>query len=92
MFTYNSLPTSSSPTLFLIIMAVMLALTLWLRGDLWKYLTLVALQLILAIMLALVFPILEMLLEAILNEKLKKVGEKVRAQNARMEAYYNSKQ
>lgn len=92
MFTYNSLPPQNSPAIFLIIAAVMSALTLWLRGDLWKYLTLLALQVILAIILALIFPIMEMLLEAILNEKLRKVGEKVRAQNARMEAYYKAKQ
>lgn len=92
MFTFNSLPSQDSSAMFLMIAAVMSALTLWLRGDLWKYLTLVALQVILAVVLALIFPIMEMLLEAILNEKLRKVGEKVRAQNARMEAYYNAKQ
>ncbi len=92
MFTYNSLPPQKTPTAFVAILVGMLILTLWLRGDLWKYLTLVALEVILAILLALIFPIMEMLLEAILNEKLKKVGEKVRAQNVRMEAYYKAKQ
>lgn len=90
MFTYNSLPPQESPTMFIIIGVIMSILTLWLRGDLWKYLTLTALEVILAIMIALLFPIMEMLLEAILNEKLRKVGEKVRAQNARMEAYYKN--
>lgn len=90
MFTYNSLPPQESPTMFIIIGVIMSILTLWLRGDLWKYLTLTALEVILAIMIALLFPVMEMLLEAILNEKLRKVGEKVRAQNARMEAYYKN--
>lgn len=90
MFTYNSLPPQESPTMFIIIGVIMSILTLWLRGDLWKYLILTALEVILAIMIALLFPVMEMLLEAILNEKLRKVGEKVRAQNARMEAYYKN--
>lgn len=92
MFTFNSLPSNDSPSLFVMIAAIMSALTFWLGGDLKKYLTLIAFQVVLAILLALLFPIMEMLLEAILNEKLRKVGEKVRAQNARMQAYYNHQQ
>lgn len=91
-FTHNSLPPQSTPMFFIIILVVAFILTLWLRGDLWKYLTLIILQICVAIVLALLFPIMEMLLEAILNEKLRKVGDKVRAHTKRMEAYYKAKQ
>lgn len=91
MFTHNSLPPQNSAIFLIIIAALAYVLTLWTRGDMWKYLTLVALQIVLAIILALLFPIMEMLLEAILNEKLRKVGDKVRANAERMEAYYTRK-
>jgi hypothetical protein len=91
-FTHNSLPPQSTRLFFIIILAVAFILTLWLRGDLWKYLTLIILQICVAIVLALLFPIMEMLLEAILNEKLRKVGDKVRVHTKRMEAYYKAKQ
>jgi hypothetical protein len=92
MFTHNSLPPQSTPIFFIIIAFVAFLLTLWLRGDMWKYLTLIILQICLAIVLALIFPIMEMLLENILNEKLRKVGDKVRAHTKRMEVYYKAKQ
>jgi uncharacterized membrane protein YvlD (DUF360 family) len=92
MFTYSTLPPQETPTMFAVIAVCMFILTLWTRGNVWKYTTLTALQVILALVLALVFPILEMFIEAILNEKLKKVGDKIRAQHVRMEAYYAAKQ
>lgn len=67
---------------------VALFLTLWLRGNAWKYATLVGLELFVAVVAALAFPIMEMILEQILNEKMRKVGEKVRAHSERLESYY----
>jgi hypothetical protein len=46
---------------------------------------------LLALFVVLAFPIFEFILESILNEKLKKVGEKVRAHHALLEKHYESK-
>ena len=92
MFSNNSLPPQSTPYLFLGIAAASFALSLWLRGDPWKYVTLVAVELFLAIVVALLFPIMEMILEEILKEKLRKVGDKIRHHAKLMEVYYESKQ
>jgi hypothetical protein len=60
----------------------------WFRGTLWNYIILLGLELFVALFIAVSFPIFEMILEAIVNDKLKKVGDKVRAQHAYMERYY----
>ena len=65
-------------------------LTLWLRGNPWKYATVVALEVLLAVVAALAFPVMEMILEQILNDKLRRVGDKVRAHSERLEAYYQA--
>lgn len=87
MFTYNSVP-QKSRYIALGVAVVALFLTLWLRGNAWKYATLVGLELFVAVVAALAFPIMEMILEQILNEKMRKVGEKVRAHSERLESYY----
>jgi hypothetical protein len=92
MFLFNSLapPTSSSNMLALgggIAIIGMLA-AWWFRGKLWNYIILLGLELFVALFIAVSFPIFEMILEAIVNDKLKKVGDKVRAQHAYMERYY----
>lgn len=89
MFTYNSVP-HKSPHVALGVAVVAFLLTLWLRGNPWKYATVVALEAFVAILAALAFPILEMILEQILNDKMRKVGEKIRAHSERLEAYYNN--
>ena len=61
---------------------------LWFRGKFWNYLIVMGLELFLAIFIAVSFPVFEMILEAILNDKLKKVGDKIRAQHKAMELYY----
>lgn len=88
MFVYNSIPEKSS-ILSSIVAFMATLLTLWLRGNVWKYLTLVGLEAFVAIVAALAFPIMEMILEQILNEKMRKVGEKVRAHSQRLDLYYN---
>ena len=45
----------------------------------------------LALFVAMVFPVMELVLEAVLNEKLRKVGDKVRAHHQVLERYYESK-
>mmetsp|Transcript_13758 Transcript_13758/g.17953 ORF Transcript_13758/g.17953 Transcript_13758/m.17953 type:complete len:360 (+) Transcript_13758:146-1225(+) len=93
LFTYNSV--SSIPWNAITFGVLGLAgslLALWFRGSFFNYLAIVVLEVILAVLVALAFPIMELLLEAILNEKLKKVGEKVRDHHRQMEEYYKTKQ
>lgn len=90
MFTYNSLQHHNSPYLAMGVAFVAFLLTLWLRGNPWKYATVVALEALLALLAALAFPIMEMILEQILHDKLRRVGDKVRAHAERLEAYYHA--
>lgn len=61
---------------------------LWIRGKTWRYASLLGLEMGLALMAVMIFPIMEMILEEILNEKLKKVGDKVRLYAKVMEERY----
>jgi hypothetical protein len=95
MFTYNSIPNipASIPT---VVWAGSLAfgsslLALWFRGKFWNYFWTILFIVFLGVFVALAFPVMELLLEAILNEKLTRVGEKIRAQHRHMEAYYAEK-
>lgn len=90
MFTYNSLQQYNSPYLAVGVALVAFLLTLWLRGNPWKYATAVALEALLALLAAMAFPIMEMILEQILHDKLRRVGDKVRAHAERLEAYYHA--
>ena len=96
MFTLNSLggmSTTMHKTLTLYIAVALFSgvAALWFRGKFWNDFTVIALELFVAVFIALAFPIMEMVLEAILNDKLKKVGDKVRAHHEHMERYYQSK-
>ena len=93
MFTINSVGANIPKTLPLFVGTGFCSLlaALWFRGRFWNYVTVLALELFLAIFIAMAFPIMEMVLEAILNDKLKKVGDKVRAHHRQMEEYYASK-
>ena len=57
---------------------------LWLRGHFWRYATLLGFQGVIALLVVLAFPIMEMILEQIVEEKMRKVGEKIRAHDARL--------
>eukprot|EP00978_Attheya_sp_CCMP212_P013739 scaffold34590_cov37-Attheya_sp.AAC.2 len=59
--------------------------TLLLRGRFWRYTCLICGQAALALLCVLVFPVLEMILEEIMREKLHKIGDKIRAHSKRME-------
>lgn len=89
MFVYNSIPEKNTAMATIVAFASTLS-TLWLRGNLFKYATLVGLEVFVAIIAALAFPIMEMILEQILKEKMRKIGEKVRAHSQRLEAYHSS--
>ena len=91
MFTWNSLgPVAKTTPLYVGIGLFSFVSALWFRGKFWNYVIAIGLELFLALFIALAFPIMEMVLEAILNDKLKKVGDKVRAHHAHLERYYNA--
>eukprot|EP00529_Nitzschia_sp_RCC80_P021966 CAMPEP_0113444028 /NCGR_PEP_ID=MMETSP0014_2-20120614/2456_1 /TAXON_ID=2857 /ORGANISM="Nitzschia sp." /LENGTH=383 /DNA_ID=CAMNT_0000335029 /DNA_START=42 /DNA_END=1193 /DNA_ORIENTATION=- /assembly_acc=CAM_ASM_000159 len=95
-FIYNSIPMDQfSPTLQRPIVAASVVVgvlaALWFRGSFWNYAFVILLEGLLALFIAVAFPIFEMLLEAVVNEKLKKVGEKVRHHHSLMEKYYSAK-
>lgn len=91
MFTYNSVSIPKSPIVLAGVTVVAGILALMLRGHVWNYVIVVGLEFGLALFVALAFPVMEMILEAVLNEKLKAVGDKVRAHHTHMEAYYQNK-
>jgi len=92
MFTYNSLTEKPSNPLYvgaLVLFGIFAAL--WFRGKVWNYVIVIGLEMLLAVFIAISFPVFEMLLEAILNDKLKKIGDKIRTQHKCMERYYQSR-
>lgn len=93
MFTLNSLTatTERSTPIYIATVVFSSLAALWFRGNFWNYLIVLGLEFFLAVFIALAFPIMEMVLEAVLNDKLKKVGDKVRAHHAHLERYYQSK-
>jgi multisubunit Na+/H+ antiporter MnhG subunit len=92
MFTLNSMGgVTKSSSLYLGIGVFSTVSALWFRGKFWNYAIVVGLEVFLAIFIAMAFPIMEMVLEAVLNDKLKKVGDKVRAHHHHLERYYQSK-
>jgi len=82
-FITNSLEQTPRPVLFICII-VSLLLSLWLRGRFWRYATLLGFEGIIALLVVLAFPIMEMILESIVEEKMRKVGEKIRMHDLRM--------
>lgn len=59
-------------------------LSLWLRGRFWRYATLLGFEGVVALLVVMAFPVMEMILESIVDEKMRKVGEKIRAHDRRM--------
>ncbi len=72
--------------------ALSLLLSLWLRGKFWRYNTLLGLEAFVAMLIVVAFPIMEMILESIVEEKMKKVGEKIRAHDKRMKELLRKEQ
>eukprot|EP00574_Skeletonema_japonicum_P009367 CAMPEP_0201724772 /NCGR_PEP_ID=MMETSP0593-20130828/8403_1 /ASSEMBLY_ACC=CAM_ASM_000672 /TAXON_ID=267983 /ORGANISM="Skeletonema japonicum, Strain CCMP2506" /LENGTH=428 /DNA_ID=CAMNT_0048216073 /DNA_START=74 /DNA_END=1360 /DNA_ORIENTATION=- len=73
-----------SPGLLALFTTISGIFSLWLRGKFWRYATLLGFQGVIALLVVLAFPIMEMILEQIVEEKMKKVGEKIRAHDARL--------
>ena len=90
-FTFNSMevkPSLSNPIYMGALMVFGILAALWFRGKFWNYAIIIGLEIFVAVFVAVSFPIFEMILEAVLNDKLKKVGDKIRAQHKCMERYY----
>lgn len=97
MFAINSLTGKENSTLkastpvaigFYILSMI---ICLWLRGKTWRYVSVLVIEMGLALLAVLVFPIMEMILEEIMNEKLRKVGDKVRQYAKTTEEVYKMK-
>jgi hypothetical protein len=93
MFLYNSFSyLLMANVLVWIGMSVLsLLLALWFRGNVWNYAIVLCVIGIVAILVALAFPIMELIIESILNEKLKKVGDKVRHHHQVLQAHYETR-
>lgn len=91
MFTYNSSSLPKNALIYAGMAVLSMLAALWFRGYFWNYVTVVVLEAVLALLAALAFPVMELVLDAILNEKLKKVGAKVRHHHAMLEKYYQTK-
>jgi hypothetical protein len=63
-------------------------MALWFRGNVWNYCIVLVIIAIVALLVAMAFPIMELIVEAILNEKLRKVGDKVRHHHQLIHAHY----
>mmetsp|Transcript_13662 Transcript_13662/g.26097 ORF Transcript_13662/g.26097 Transcript_13662/m.26097 type:complete len:437 (+) Transcript_13662:150-1460(+) len=85
MISFISNSFENQPTALLAVFsAISFVLSLWLRGRFWRYATILGFEGIIAILVVMAFPIMEMILESIVDEKMRKVGEKIRAHDIRM--------
>ena len=66
-------------------------IALYIRGKGWRYLGCLSIELGCALIAVIVFPMMEMVMETLMDEKLKKVGERVRLYSKVMEESYNAK-
>ena len=91
-FLNSMLPTQTgSPG---IMMACLIASTLmawFLKGKFWRYAIILSIEAGLALIAVLAFPIMEMIFEEIMNEKLRKIGDKIRVQFKRMQELQSQK-
>lgn len=87
-FLSNSFPQQNNKvasSVGFLLLSVLISLIL--RGKFWRYALLVGLEAAAAFSAMLIFPVMEMILEEVVNEKMRKVGEKVRAHAKRAETY-----
>lgn len=74
LFTLNSIEAIPRNTVAIGMLSVFAGLVaLWFRGRFWNYAIVIAFEVFMALLVALAFPVMEIILEAVLNEKLKKV-------------------
>lgn len=92
MILYNSLDflPLRNPPILAAIFAFAAVAALWFRGNLWNYLITIGFTVLLAVLIAVAFPMIELLFDAILQEKLRKAGERVRQQHKILKTYYEN--
>ena len=70
-------------------------LSLWLRGRLWRYATLLGIELVIAFLLEFALPLMECIseiaLENIVIQRMKKVGEKIRMHDEKIKLNFKRK-
>jgi len=91
MFLMNSFDSKQPRAVIVAFVIVSLLFTLWLRGRFWRYATILFFEAVIAALCVLVFPIMEMILESIVEDKMRKVGEKIRAHDQRMKELLRKK-
>jgi len=85
-FTYNAIPIDYRTSRVLFMLFIFLSfISLFTKGNPYHYVKLILFQLILALIIMIFFPILELVVEEIVKEKMGKVGEKLRDHLSRME-------
>lgn len=60
-------------------------IALYIRGKGWRYITFLSIELVCALVAVLVFPVMEMIMETIVDEKMRKIGDRVRMYSKVME-------
>ena len=91
MFLMNSFDSKQPRAVIVAFVIVSLLFSLWLRGRFWRYATILFFEAVIAALCVLVFPIMEMILESIVEDKMRKVGEKIRAHDQRMKELLRKK-
>lgn len=89
-FAYNSIG-KASPLILGLVSIVAAMVAFYLSGKVWRYFWVVFIVGVASLIVAICCPIMELILEAVLAEKLKKVGERVRQHHEILERYYSQK-
>ena len=89
-FMYNAIsPEQKAGNIAIIIFAPIA--TYIIGGSIWRYGSIILCEAIISLFLIITFPMMEMILEEIINDKLRKVGEKIRAHALRVEQLKHGK-
>lgn len=92
-FTHNALPIDyrNSKSFFVLLLFLSL-FALYTKGNVYKYLKLIAVEFVFAIVVVIVFPLLELIVEEIVKDKMERVGIRVRDHLKRMEQLIRQEQ
>ena len=90
-FMYNAITPKQNTGKIAIIIFAPIA-TYIIGGSVWRYGTIVLCEAIVSLILIVTFPMMEMILEEIINDKLRKVGEKIRAHALRVDQLKSCKE
>jgi len=99
LFIFSSLPPAASfttpiatKTLVALCSLPSFIMAFILKGKFYRYVVLIIMEAIVAILAVLAFPVMEMIIEEIIKEKMIKVGEKIRAWQKVQNDYIDDKQ